>query len=178
MADSFVGEIRLFPYSASRIPTNWAICDGTALTIRQNQLLYAVIGNTYGGDGQNTFQLPDLQERAPMHPGTAPGLSPRRLGDKGGYEFVSLTTAQLPEHTHGTKVLHDRADLSDPSGAYPGFDDSPNVKVYATADSEKLVSMHQNSLEYAGEGGSHENRQPFLALHFCISLSGFFPPRS
>ncbi|MFA6715642.1 MAG: tail fiber protein [Victivallales bacterium] len=177
MAESFIGEIRLFPYPAPSIPKNWAICNGTTLPTGQNGMLYAIIGNIYGGDGEN-FQLPDLQERVPMHPGSGPDLSTYSLGETGGSQVVYLTQSQLPAHTHGTKALHATATTSNPNNAYLGFDDSASVKVYAVADSENLTAMHTNSLTIAGGGGPHANRQPFVALNFFISLNGVYPERS
>ncbi|MDD5698338.1 MAG: tail fiber protein [Victivallaceae bacterium] len=178
MADSFTGEIRMFPYaSLSRIPTDWALCNGDVLQIAQNPALAAVIGTIYGGNGRTTFQLPDFWRRAPMQPGCGPGLSQRYLAEQGGSETVSLNEGQLPAHTHEIKALHDKADRSDPTDCYLGFDDSENIKVYEPETTMEYVVMDGKLLAAAGESAGHENRQPFVALHFCISLNGIFPPR-
>ncbi|MDD5698335.1 MAG: tail fiber protein [Victivallaceae bacterium] len=178
MADSFTGEIRMFPYaSLSRIPTDWALCNGDVLQVAQNSALAAVIGKIYGGDGKTTFQLPDLQERVPMHPGTGPGLSPHSLAEESGVAAVLLGTTQLPAHTHGTKVLHEEADQSDPANNYLGYDDAADVKVYEPATTPNHVAMSMLTLTPMGGNSGHENRQPFVALHFCISLNGHDPSR-
>ena len=98
MADPFLGEIRMF--GGNFAPRGWAFCNGQILPISQNTALFALLGTTYGGDGQTTFALPDLQGAAPLHAGEGPGLSSRPLGERGGQQAVSLTTANLPAHTH------------------------------------------------------------------------------
>jgi microcystin-dependent protein len=172
MADSFIGEIRLFPYTSSRIPSNWALCNGAYMFIAQNPTLYAVIKETYGSPGKNTFCLPNLQGRAPMHP----GASPFTPGAKGGGNEIPLVVTQLPTHQHEINAIHYNADESDPEGAYLGFDNSKDISPYGEdTRPAKYVSMHPVALQAAGMGNAHENRQPFLALHFCISLQGAFP---
>src|SRR5215831_7091077 len=98
MADPFLGEIRMVGFNFA--PVGWAFCNGTLVPISENDALFALIGTTYGGDGQSTFALPNLQSRVPMHQGTGSGLSPRVLGEAAGVESVTLTTAQIPGHTH------------------------------------------------------------------------------
>ncbi|MDD5698332.1 MAG: tail fiber protein [Victivallaceae bacterium] len=178
MAEPFTSEIRLFPYAASRfIPTNWALCDGSLLDVEQFKALFSLIGTRYGGDGVINFKLPDLRGRAPMQPGQAPDLSPHSLGETGGGETVTLNTNQIPHHRHETKVLHDEAQQSDPAGAYLGYDNAADVKVYESYSTGHYVNMSSRALATAGAGHGHENRQPFLALHFCIALNGDYPPR-
>ena len=104
MAQPFIGEIRIF--AGNFAPVNWAFCDGAIMAIAQNDALFNLIGTTYGGDGQNTFALPDLQGRLPIHQGTGPGLSPRTIGEKGSSETVTLTLNQIPDHTHPLRCSH------------------------------------------------------------------------
>src|SRR5215216_1772543 len=99
MADPFVAEIRIFPFNFA--PKGWAWCDGQLLPLSQNTALFSLLGTTYGGDGKSTFALPDLQGRAPMHPGQGPGLSLHDLGETGGSETVTLLESEIPAHSHG-----------------------------------------------------------------------------
>jgi len=98
MADPFVAEIRIFPFSFA--PKGWAFCDGQLLPLSQNTALFSLVGTTYGGDGKSTFALPDLRGRAPMHPGQGQGLSPRVLGETGGSETATLSESEMPAHSH------------------------------------------------------------------------------
>ncbi|MDD5597016.1 MAG: tail fiber protein [Victivallaceae bacterium] len=177
MAEPFISEVRLFPYSANVIPNNWALCNGASIPRGQLDALFSLIGTIYGGDGVVNFQLPDLQGRVPMQCGNASGLSPHSLGEKNGNEKISLGVDQIPHHRHETKVVHDTADQSDPAGTYLAFDDSPDVKVYENCSKGNYVAMNKKALKTTGNGNGHENRQPFIALHFCIALDGTYPPR-
>jgi microcystin-dependent protein len=116
MADPFVAEIRIFPFNFA--PKGWAWCDGQLLPLSQNTALFSLLGTTYGGDGKSTFALPDLQGRAPMHPGQGPGLSLHDLGETGGSETVTLLESEIPAHSHGMRAYtQDPADLFGPGGA-------------------------------------------------------------
>ena len=169
MSDSFIGEIKPFPYAGSRIPANWALCNGAYMFVGQNPTLYSVIKETYGSPEENSFCVPNLMGRAPMHPGASPFL----LGENGGVNTVPLVTAQLPTHQHGINVIHANADESDPQGNYLGYDDSKDIFPYGDDTGPgKYVSMPPMALQAAGSGNVHENRQPFLAVKFCISLDG------
>src|SRR5688500_11443147 len=117
MADPFVAEIRIFGFDFA--PTGWAFCDGQVLPISQNTALFSLLGTTYGGDGKSTFALPDLQGRAPMHPGQGPGLSLRDLGESGGSEAATLLASELPTHSHALSGSSNPATTTDPAGALP-----------------------------------------------------------
>ena len=171
MSEPFIGEIRMF--AGNFAPRNWAFCDGQLLAISQNDALFSLLGTIYGGDGRTTFGLPDLRSRTPIHAGTGPGLSPRRIGERGGVETVTLTTAQLPAHGHGGAVaVDDVANSSSPAGNTLA-DSSTPVYVPGGAD-----GMNATSVSAAGGGQAHPNMMPFQAIHFIISLFGIFPSRN
>jgi microcystin-dependent protein len=173
MADPFVAEIRIFPFNFA--PKGWAWCDGQLLPLSQNTALFSLLGTTYGGNGKSNFALPDLQGRAPMHPGQGPGLSLHDLGETGGSETVSLLESEIPSHSHAIK-----ASLSD------GNNQSPVGELLATAVGGlqmyaapgALTQMSPNATTPAGGDQPHNNLQPYLTFYFCIALQGVFPPRT
>ncbi len=175
MADPFVAEIRIVPSNFA--PTGWAFCDGQLLPLSQNTALFSLLGTTYGGDGKSTFALPDLQGRAPMHPGQGPGLSLHDLGETGGAETVTLLESEVPAHSHPMMA-----------STQPGEDPAPNpaealarsvgASLYQTVANANLSQLSPNALAVAGGGQPHNNMQPYLTLNFCIALQGVFPPRS
>jgi microcystin-dependent protein len=172
MADPFVAEIRMLPFSFS--PKGWATCDGQLMPLSQNTALFSLLGTTYGGDGKSTFALPDLQGRAPMHPGQGNGLSLHDLGEASGSETVHLLQSEMPVHTHTLMTYpHDPADRFNPTGAALGR--SNNGNAYAPAGS--LGNMAFQSLAPAGGDQPHNNMMPYLTVRFCIALQGVFPPR-
>ncbi len=166
MSDPFLGELRLFPYTFS--PQGWAACDGQLLPISQNTALFSLLGTTYGGNGVTTFALPDLRGRVPVHQGQGPGLSDRTLGEQDGAEATTLTTAQLPAHTHLPAVSSAEASTNRPAGAVParGGEYAP------TPDGSGAPS--------SPTGGSQPVPllQPYLVLRWCIALNGIYPSRS
>lgn len=166
MSEPFLGEIRLASFSIA--PRGWALCNGQVLPISQNQALFSLLGTQYGGDGRTTFALPDLRGRVPVHAGD--GV---RTGQRGGSEAVTLTTAQIPAHTHDLAVSSQRASLDDPAGAYWAADGSQS-RYAAAADS----AMAGGLVGTAGGSQAHENRQPSLVVNFIIALQGIFPPRN
>jgi microcystin-dependent protein len=172
MSEPFIGEVKI--WAGNFAPRNWAFCNGQLLPIAQNTALFSLLGTTYGGDGRTTFALPDLQGRAPMHPGTGPGLTSKRLGEKGGVENVSLATAQIPSHTHNWTAQSRRGDLADPVGRDLARASSGNA-YHAPGN---VVQMASNAIGETGGGGSHNNMQPYLALSFIIALQGIYPSRS
>ncbi len=173
MADPFVAEIRIFPFNFA--PKGWAWCDGQLLPLSQNTALFSLLGTTYGGDGKSNFALPDLQGRAPMHPGQGPGLSLHDLGETGGSETVTLLESEIPSHSHGLKAYKsDPSDRFTPTGAL--FGRSNNGNFYGTA--ANLVMLNGNALAPAGGDQPHNNLQPYLTFYFCIALQGVFPPRT
>ncbi len=171
MSEPFIAEIRIF--AGNFAPRGWAFCDGQLLPISQNTALFSLIGTTYGGDGRTTTALPNLQGRAPMHPGRGPGLTSRRLGQRGGVETVTLTEAQMPNHTHTLVGNNENeGEDNDPQNNYTGGDNG----IYAAANN--LQAMKGNSLVAQGGGQAHNNLQPFLVLTFIIALVGLYPSRS
>lgn len=170
MSEPFVGEIRMF--AGNFAPRGWAFCDGQLLAVSQNDALFSLFGTIYGGDGRTTFGLPDLRGRIPIHAGTGPGLSPRRLGAKAGAENVTLTTNQLPSHSHPQAHSSENADDTSPASKAPArtvhdlyIEDDPNFAL--------------NSAAVANVGGSrsHTNEMPFLCIHFITALVGIYPSR-
>ena len=157
-------------------PRNWAFCDGQLLPINSNQLLFSLLGTTYGGDGRTTFALPELRGRVAIHPGNGPGLSPYRLGQKGGTETVVLTTAQIPQHSHAVVPPCNSAgqDDTDPAGKVAGEGDGD---IYANAPGANQV---MRSFDSGSTGGSqsHTNIQPYNTVNYIICLQGIFPSRN
>jgi microcystin-dependent protein len=173
MADPFVAEVRIFPFNFA--PKGWAFCDGQILPLSQNTALFSLLGTTYGGDGKSNFALPDLQGRAPMHPGQGPGLSLHDLGEVGGSETVTLSESEIPSHSHAFVASARDAIKRTPAGQL--LAKGVGVQVYATPTAP-MVSLDFAALAPAGGDQPHNNMQPFLALNFCIALQGVFPPRT
>ncbi len=166
MSQPYVGEIRMF--AGGFAPNGWAFCDGSQMPISEYETLFQLIGTTYGGDGESTFHLPDLRGRRPLHQGQRDGRS-FVLGETGGTESVTLTTNQLPAHSH-PPLAGATATVSDPNGAaWARWHDVPFTTVAPDVD------LNPNALAATGGGQPHENRTPFLAVHFVISLFGIFP---
>ena len=174
MADPFVAEIRIFPFTFP--PKGWAFCNGQLLPISQNTALFALLGTVYGGDGKSTFALPDLRGSAAMHPGQGQGLSLRDLGQIGGAETVSLLISEMPVHTHGLRASAEPGDNQLPSPTV-ALTVSTGGSIYANG-SPPLTQMAPQALPPAGGGLPHNNMQPYLTLNFNIALQGVFPPRT
>jgi microcystin-dependent protein len=174
MADPFVAEIRIFPFNFA--PKGWAWCDGQLLPLSQNTALFSLLGTTYGGDGKSNFALPDLQGRAPMHPGQGPGLSLHDLGETGGSETVTLLESEIPAHSHSLNANNSPANQ-------PGPD--PNNSLARTQNATPYVPalptptmMAAESLAPAGGDQPHNNMMPYLTFYFNIALQGVYPPRT
>ncbi|HEY0545752.1 MAG TPA: tail fiber protein [Pyrinomonadaceae bacterium] len=170
MSNPYVGEIRMF--GGSFAPAGWAMCDGQLMPISENDILFTLIGTTYGGDGQETFGLPNLQGRVPMHAGQGPGISGNyQIGEAAGTESVTLTTQQIPIHTHPMLASGDSATLPNPDGnvASECVLTTPYIKDAPT------VAMNNQIVSVVGGSQPHENMQQFLVLTFIISLFGVFP---
>jgi microcystin-dependent protein len=174
VADPFVAEIRMFPFNFA--PRGWAFCDGQLLPLSQNTALFSLLGTTYGGNGKSNFALPDLQGRAPMHPGQGPGLSLHDLGESAGAETVTLLESEIPSHTHALSAQ-----------AVPGDTPTPDAGVHARVigatpyqppAAAPLVAMSDQALAAVGGDQPHNNMMPYLTLNFCIALQGVFPPRT
>jgi len=175
MADPFLGEIRAFSFAYA--PQGWALCNGQTLQINQNQALFALLGTTYGGNGVQTFMLPDLRGRVALH---VSGTSPQ--GQIQGEEAVVLTTAQLPAHTHVVNAANNGAANATnvpgptviPGSGSTNQSGNPAVSIYSNSASNVALAP----LAANGSGQGHENRMPSLVMNYCIALSGIFPSRS
>lgn len=172
MSNPYVGEIRLF--AGNFAPAGWALCQGQLLSIAENDVLFALIGTTYGGDGQATFGLPDLRGRVPVHQGTGPGLSTRVIGQLGGSETVTLTAGQLPAHSHTLSATTAAASsAAGPSGSLLA---TSSVALYGTGAAAS--PMAGAAITASGGNQPHENMAPFLGLNYIISLFGIFPSQA
>lgn len=170
MSEPFIAEIRIF--AGNFAPRSWAFCNGQLLPVSQNTALFSLIGTTYGGDGRSTTALPNLMGRVPMHPGRGPGLTARRLGQRGGVETVSLSEAQMPNHTHTMSASRDRGELSTPAAGRS----LARAQIYGPA-SNPQVNMASTALPSAGGSQPHNNLQPFIVMNFIIALQGLYPSR-
>lgn len=169
--DPFVAEIRIFPFNFA--PRSWAFCSGQILPLSQNTALFSLLGTTYGGDGRSTFGLPDLQGRAPMHPGQGPGLSLRDLGESTGVETVTLLESEIPVHNHTIRIIDTPGQVSTASGNMLG--QSQHGTIYSTSNPN--VNMNAGAIVPSGGGQPHNNMMPYLTFNFCIALQGVFPSR-
>jgi microcystin-dependent protein len=170
MAQPYIGEIRMF--GGNFAPAGWMFCDGQLLDISTNDVLFSVIGTTYGGDGQSTFALPDLRGRLPVHFGNG-----RTLGENGGVEEVTLTTQQIPAHTHPAGCDNNTNAGNSPTPGGHIWANQASTGVYATAFNP---AVNMNPAAGGSTGGSqpHENMMPFLCVSFIISLFGIFPSQT
>ncbi len=175
MSEPFIAEIRIF--AGNFAPRSWAFCDGQLLPVAQNTALFSLIGTTYGGDGRTTTALPNLQGRAPMHPGRGPGLTARRLGEKVGVETVTLNEAQIPSHNHTARVSGTPAQPGAPTNT-SSFTRSSAGAAYQTDTTANLVDLASETLSTTGGGQVHTNVQPYLTLNYIIALQGLYPSRS
>lgn len=162
-------------FAASFAPAGWAFCNGQLLPISENDALFVVLGTMYGGDGQETFALPNLQSRVPIHFGTGGGGGPYQCGDMAGTESVTLTTQQIPIHTHPLMATTATGQLSPgnailtvPTGSQPGLRTYNNTLAPNT-------TLRPESIQPTGGSQPHENMQPYLVISFIISLYGLFP---
>lgn len=175
-----IGEIRWVGFNFA--PSGWASCDGQLLPIAEYEALFQLVGTTYGGDGQETFALPDLRARAPVHQGTGAGLSTRYLGEQGGTETVTLTQSQAAPHAHTAYGVLGSADKAAPSGAQPArLSTQTGQGVYEDND-QRLYKLNGLPTPMAAgmigpTGGSqpHDNMAPFMGGHCIMSLYGVFP---
>jgi microcystin-dependent protein len=174
MSSPFVAEIRMF--GGNFAPTGWASCDGQILPISQNTALFSLIGTFYGGDGKSTFALPNLAGKAPMGQGQGAALSQRFLGEASGVPFVTLLTAEMPQHNHNV-VGHNAHSGANPSPAPDqSISKSAGGAAY-TAGAANLTPMAFQAISVTGSSFPHNNLQPFLCLFFIICMQGIFPPR-
>ncbi|MDE2595704.1 MAG: phage tail protein [Sphingomonadales bacterium] len=181
MAQGFIGEIRMF--GGTYAPQNWMFCQGQALPIAQYDAMFALLGTTYGGDGQNTFNLPDLRGRAPVHIGTGPGLSTYVQGQMAGSTSVTLNAAQMPAHSHSAMVSTNTGNVTAPSAAvvpatpvdtlaFPTFYVVPGTSTVTP------TAMAATSITNQGGGQPHANVMPYVGMNFIICAFGVFPQRN
>lgn len=189
MSDFFIGEIRLFPFQT--IPHGWVPCNGQSLVIQQNPALYALIGTQFGGNGSTSFNLPNLNGRAIAGMNGVPLGMPAYVGNTAGAETVTLSVAQMPVHTHTVAAANQQA-LAVTAAGNPtnGYFASTSVStsvptpqpappaIYAPPNAGSLTALSTSIIGNTGGSAGHENRQPFLALSYCIATSGIFPARN
>lgn len=168
----YVGEIRMF--AGNFAPNGWMFCEGQTLPISENEVLFQLIGTTYGGDGEETFNLPNLASRVPLHMGTGPDGTTYQIGEMAGTEQETLTTQQIPNHTHPMLGSLDPASQQSPTSNVTGK--STSVDLFINAQPQD--AMNGQAITPAGGSQPHENTQPFLCINFIISLFGVFPSQT
>lgn len=171
--DCYVGEIRMF--AGNFAPVGWVLCNGQLLSIAENDLLFMLLGTTYGGDGQTNFAVPDLRGRIPIHMGQNPTTGTTySIGQKGGSETVTLTVDQLASHTHPVYATKQTGDLANPSNAVWA---TSNLNQFSDQGVVDTV-MAADTVSPAGGGQAHDNMMPFLCVNYIIAAEGLFPSRS
>jgi len=174
MAQPYVGEIRMF--AGNFPPVGWMFCDGQPLAISENETLFQLIGTMYGGDGESTFNLPNLQSRIPIHFGTGPDGITYQQAEQAGTESETLTTQQIPSHTHAQLCSTGAgANQPDPVNAIASKTD---LSQYSSAGATVSMGNPAMTSDIAGGSQPHENCQPFLCINFIISLFGIFPSQT
>lgn len=171
MASPFLGQISMF--GGNFAPRGYAFCSGQILSIAQNTALFALVGTTYGGDGQTTFALPDMRGRIPYHQGNLGGGGSYTMGELAGSESVTLTTNNLPPHTHSPVGNSTDGSQSSPANGFWGVG---STNKYSTAAPN--APMNAGAVGVAGGSQPHENMLPFLCINFIIAIEGIFPPRN
>jgi len=170
-AEPFLGEIMMVGYTFC--PAGWTEASGQLLSISQYTALFSLYGTNFGGDGRTNFALPDLRGRVPMHEGDGPGLTPRIVGQKGGFETNTLAVAQMPSHTHSLNVLSAEGTTADPSGGFSANAGREDIYGSGTPDAQ----MSAAAIGSSGGGQPVGNIQPFLVIRYCVALQGIFPSR-
>jgi microcystin-dependent protein len=171
--DAFCGEIR--PFAFSFAPLNWAQCNGQQISSDQAAMLYAVIGNLFGGTGPNQFNLPNLQGAAVCREGQGSGLSPRVLGQRAGQSAVTLSLIHLPTHTHMLNAVQPPVAQLTNAPAPPSYLARTVGQFDYTNSDNPDSQMNPHMINVVGGNQPHENRQPFLPVNFCICVNGFYP---
>jgi microcystin-dependent protein len=174
MSSPFLAEIRIFGFNFP--PRGWAFCDGQILSISQNTALFSLLGTTYGGNGTSNFALPNLQGNVPMNFGSAPGLTPRVLGETDGSQTVTLTNQTMPQHNHTLQVAEGGTRTNAPDSTVWLGQASPGLIYLPTGTPN--VTLGAASVATAGNSLPHENMQPYLTVNMCIALQGIFPSRN
>jgi microcystin-dependent protein len=173
MAQPYVGEIRMF--AGNFAPVGWMFCEGQPLPISENDVLFQLIGTTYGGDGEETFNLPNLASRVPIHMGTGPDGTTYQLGEMAGTEQETLTIQQIPNHTHPLTASTALGNQSSPVGNVLATS-SGGISLFYEGGVDS--NMNAQAITPAGGSQPHENTQPFLCINFIISLFGVFPSQT
>ncbi len=180
MSEPFLGEVRMF--GGNFAPSGWALCNGQLMSIAQNSALFAILGTTYGGDGIQTFALPNFQGVVPMSWGQARSGSQYSIGQTGGSESVTLIMTQMPMHNHTVGVSNQGGTTVDPTNGFVAEINTGSPRQPTTTtpafNSSATGTMAPNAVSIAGGSQPHENMQPFLAVSFIIALQGIFPSRS
>ncbi|SIT83959.1 Microcystin-dependent protein [Yoonia rosea] len=174
--EPFLAQIILF--GGNFAPRGWAFCDGQLLPISSNTALFSILGTEFGGDGRNTFALPDLRGRVPMHAGAGPGLTPRRIGDRVGLENVALVASQLPPHSHEMLVASAAAANNRAADDAIGRSDIYVNNDMSDETTQPSIALNDRTIGSTGDGQRHENMQPTLCINYIIALQGLFPSRS
>ncbi|HEX8167380.1 MAG TPA: tail fiber protein [Beijerinckiaceae bacterium] len=176
MPQPYIGEIRMF--AGNFAPAGWMFCEGQTLPIAENDALFTLIGTTYGGDGQETFNLPNLASRVPIHMGTSPSGATYQLAEMAGTEQETLTTQQMPTHNHLVQTTTAQG-VASPVGAVFALANSSQqgVNVYINSE-DPNTTLTPSTIGPAGGSQPHENVQPFLCINFIISLFGIFPSQT
>src|SRR5687768_4943666 len=173
MPEPYIGEIRMIAFSFA--PAGWMLCQGQTLPISENDALFTLIGTTYGGDGQETFNLPNLASRVPIHMGTGPDGVNYQLAEAAGTESVTLTVQQIPSHSHPFTASTANGTATNPGGSVLAASVSSVQPLIVGTGSDP---MSGNSVTPQGGSQPHENCQPFLCINFIISLFGVFPTQT
>jgi microcystin-dependent protein len=171
----YVGEIRMF--AGNFAPNGWLFCEGQTLPISENEVLFQLIGTTYGGDGEETFNLPNLASRVPIHMGTAPSGNTYQIGEMAGVESVTLTTQQIPIHTHQLLATLNQGTQNPPSPSVT-LAQMASQNAFPYGSDNPPATLNASSITPAGGSQPHENVQPFLCINFIISLFGVFPSQT
>jgi microcystin-dependent protein len=175
VAQPYVGEIRLF--AGNFAPAGWMFCEGQTLPISENDVLFQLIGTTYGGDGEETFDLPNLASRVPIHQGTGGDGIAYQMGEEAGVESVTLTTQQMPAHTHPLLGSINATTTNSPSNALPATL-LVALQQFPYGQSTPILPIDPSSIAPVGGSQPHDNMQPFLCLNYIISLFGIFPSQT
>jgi microcystin-dependent protein len=173
MSDPYIGEIRIF--AGNFAPAGWAFCDGSPIPISENDALFTLIGTTYGGDGQEVFNLPNLQSRVPIHNGTGPNGQTFVIGEQAGVEEVTLTNQQMPVHTHPLLAADVQGTLQSPGNALTARSHTANVFLYVENPPGDPMAP---AIGVVGGSQPHTNLMPYLAINYIISLFGIFPSQN
>ncbi|ODS63693.1 MULTISPECIES: tail fiber protein [unclassified Arenimonas] len=178
MSTPYIGEIRMFGFGTRGAPNGWQACDGSLLPISEYDALFALIGTTYGGDGQTTFAVPDLRGRVPIHQGQGPGLSNYVIGQRAGTETVTVLPTQMPAHTHTAVATTAAATTGTPGNTVlPGAVSGQTMYVTDTSGG-RAFTLSPQSVGQAGGSQPHENCMPTLTVQFCIAVFGIFPSQA